>query len=67
MGFLDGGDQVRALDVRGATLTRHVHDGDPDSAGSVFVDTMCKRYGSVRDLLSEGPEGRKGPMKTGGG
>ena len=55
---LDSGEQLRALDVLGlgATLTHHVHDGDPDSAGTVFVDTMCKWFGSVWDLLSEGPE-----------
>ncbi|MFE8963319.1 winged helix-turn-helix domain-containing protein [Streptomyces iakyrus] len=52
---LDSGEQVRALDVMGlgATLTRHVEDDDPDSAGSVFVDTMRKWYESVWDLLSE--------------
>ncbi|MFJ7338317.1 GntR family transcriptional regulator [Streptomyces sp. NPDC101110] len=55
---LDSGEQLRALDVLGlgATLTHHVQDGDPDSAGTVFVDTMRKWYGSVWDLLSEGPE-----------
>ncbi|MFD8233642.1 GntR family transcriptional regulator [Streptomyces sp. NPDC059696] len=55
---LDNGDQLRALDVLGlgATLTHHVQDDDPDSAGSVFVDSMRKWYGSVWDLLSEGPE-----------
>lgn len=55
---LDSGEQLRALDVLGlgATLTHHVHDGDTDSAGTVFVDTMCKWFGSVWDLLSEGPE-----------
>ncbi|MFJ4243318.1 GntR family transcriptional regulator [Streptomyces iakyrus] len=52
---LDSGEQVRALDVLGlgATLTRHVEDDDPDSAGSVFVDTMRKWYESVWDLLHE--------------
>jgi DNA-binding transcriptional regulator YhcF (GntR family) len=55
---LDSGEQLRALDVLGlgATLTHHVQDDDPDSAGTVFVDTMRKWYGSVWDLLSEGPE-----------
>ncbi|MFF5312625.1 hypothetical protein [Streptomyces massasporeus] len=45
----------------GGTVTHQVRDGDPDSAGTVFVDTMCKWYGSVWDLLSEGPEERKRP------
>lgn len=54
---LDDGDQVRALDVLGlgATLTHHVQDGDPDSAGTIFVDTMQKWFDSVWDLLAEGP------------
>jgi DNA-binding transcriptional regulator YhcF (GntR family) len=55
---LDSGEQVRALDVLGlgATLTHHVEDDDPDSAGSVFVDSMRKWYESVWDLLAERPE-----------
>ncbi|WP_159029592.1 hypothetical protein [Streptomyces qaidamensis] len=52
---LDSGEQVRALDVLGlgATLTHHVQDGDPDSAGSVFVSTMRNWYDSVWNMLSE--------------
>ncbi|MFE7896264.1 GntR family transcriptional regulator [Streptomyces sp. NPDC057424] len=55
---LDDGDQVGALDVLGlgATLTHHVRDDDPDSAGSIFVDTMRTWYDSVWGLLSEPPE-----------
>ncbi|MFB7935231.1 winged helix-turn-helix domain-containing protein [Streptomyces sp. NPDC056039] len=55
---LESGDQVRALDVLGlgATLTHHVQDDDPDSAGTIFVDTMRRWYDSVWDLLAEGPQ-----------
>ncbi|MER5574167.1 winged helix-turn-helix domain-containing protein [Streptomyces massasporeus] len=55
---LDDGYQVRALDVLGlgATLTHHVRDGDPESAGSIFVDTMRTWYDSVWKWLSELPE-----------
>ncbi|MFI7138448.1 GntR family transcriptional regulator [Streptomyces massasporeus] len=55
---LDDGYRVRALDVLGlgATLTHHVRGGDPESAGSIFVDTMRTWYDSVWTWLSELPE-----------
>ncbi|KKD07335.1 GntR family transcriptional regulator [Streptomyces sp. WM6386] len=51
----DGGEAIPALDVLGlgATLTHHVKDGDPDSPGSVFVDTMRDWFESVWTRLSE--------------
>lgn len=50
---------VTALDVLGlgATLTHHVKDGDPDSPGSVFVDSMQSWFDSVWRLLSEEDRG----------
>ncbi|GAA3139183.1 GntR family transcriptional regulator [Streptomyces echinatus] len=52
---LDTGEEVVAVDVLGlgATLTRHVRDGRPDSPGSVFVDTMTDWFEGVWTLLSE--------------
>ncbi|MDT9698761.1 winged helix-turn-helix domain-containing protein [Streptomyces sp. P17] len=52
---LDTGEVIEALDVLGlgATLTHHVKDDDPDSPGSVFVDTMRSWFDSVWHRLSE--------------
>ncbi|MET9911266.1 winged helix-turn-helix domain-containing protein [Streptomyces sp. NPDC006476] len=52
---LDSGEEITALDVLGlgATLTHHIKDEDPDSAGSIFVDSMQKWFNSVWALLSE--------------
>lgn len=52
---LDGGEVIEALDVMGlgATLTRHVKDDDPNSPGTVFVDSMQKWFDSVWEFLSE--------------
>ncbi|MEH0419783.1 winged helix-turn-helix domain-containing protein [Streptomyces sp. B21-083] len=46
---------VEALDVLGlgATLTHHVRDGDPNSPGSTFVESMQNWFDSVWGLLSE--------------
>ncbi|GAA3863915.1 GntR family transcriptional regulator [Streptomyces lacrimifluminis] len=46
---------VEALDVLGlgATLTHHVRDGDPNSPGSTFVESMQNWFDSVWQLLSE--------------
>ncbi|MGY1498942.1 GntR family transcriptional regulator [Streptomyces sp. QTS52] len=46
---------VEALDVLGlgATLTHHVRDGDPNSPGSTFVESMQNWFESVWNLLSE--------------
>ncbi|MFJ8542999.1 GntR family transcriptional regulator [Streptomyces sp. NPDC093586] len=54
--LLDDGTEVEALDVLGlgSTLTRHVNDeGDPSSAGSVFVQSMQSWFDSCWGLLSE--------------
>ncbi|MEU1270853.1 winged helix-turn-helix domain-containing protein [Streptomyces sp. NPDC005799] len=52
---LDSGEEITALDVLGlgATLTHHIKDEDPDSAGSIFVGSMQKWFNSVWELLSE--------------
>jgi DNA-binding transcriptional regulator YhcF (GntR family) len=52
---LDSGDEIRALDVLGlgATLTHHVRDADPDSSGSIFVETHRQWFDSVWNLLAE--------------
>ncbi|MEV2216416.1 hypothetical protein AB0H86_34195 [Streptomyces sp. NPDC050997] len=44
-----------ALDVLGlgATLTHYVKDAEPNSPGTVFVDSMEKWFKSVWELLSE--------------
>ncbi|MFI6563011.1 GntR family transcriptional regulator [Streptomyces sp. NPDC050534] len=51
---LDSGEVVSALDVLGlgATLTHHVKDADPNSPGSVFVDSMQAWFDSVWDRLA---------------
>ncbi|KPI23934.1 MULTISPECIES: GntR family transcriptional regulator [unclassified Streptomyces] len=52
---LEGGEVITALDVLGlgATLTHHVKDGDPNSPGTVFVDTWQTWFDSVWNLLTE--------------
>ncbi|MCT7351669.1 winged helix-turn-helix domain-containing protein [Streptomyces sp. 15-116A] len=56
---LEGGEVITALDVLGvgATLTHHVKDHDPQSPGSVFVDSMRQWFDSVWELLAEQPHG----------
>jgi hypothetical protein len=51
---LDTLEEVQALDVLGlgATLTHHVKDTDPNSLGSVFVDSMQAWFDSVWDRLA---------------
>ncbi|MEU9913695.1 winged helix-turn-helix domain-containing protein [Streptomyces sp. NPDC051001] len=51
----DSGEAIPALDVLGlgATLTHHVADADPNSSGSVFVESMRSWFESVWELLSE--------------
>jgi len=51
---LDSGEVVTALDVLGlgATLTHQVKDADPESPGSVFVDSMQAWFDSVWDRLA---------------
>ncbi|CAM5722919.1 FadR family transcriptional regulator OS=Streptomyces alboniger OX=132473 GN=CP975_16315 PE=4 SV=1 [Streptomyces alboniger] len=53
--MLDSDEEVMALDVLGlgATLTHHVKDAEPNSPGTVFVDSMEKWFKSVWELLSE--------------
>ena len=54
--LLDDGTEVEAQDVLGlgATLTRFVNDeGDPDSPGSVFIESMQAWFDSCWDKLSE--------------
>lgn len=51
----DDETEVEALDVLGlgSTLTRHVNDeGDPDSAGSVFMESMQAWFDSCWDRLT---------------
>lgn len=53
--LLDDGTEVDATDVLGlgATLTRHVNDeGDPDSSGSVFMESMQAWFDSCWNLLT---------------
>lgn len=52
---LDSGEVITALDVLGigATLTHHVADADPNSSGSVFVESMRAWYESVWNLLTQ--------------
>ncbi|MFF2998575.1 GntR family transcriptional regulator [Streptomyces sp. NPDC057950] len=48
--------EVDAIDVLGlgSTLTRHVNDeGDPDSSGSVFVESMHAWFDSCWNLLAQ--------------
>ncbi|MGW1500737.1 GntR family transcriptional regulator [Streptomyces mirabilis] len=64
--LLDDGVEVEATDVLGlgSTLTRHVNDeGDPDSSGSVFMESMQAWFDSCWHLLAEsgcGTQGRVG-------
>ncbi|WLW54025.1 winged helix-turn-helix domain-containing protein [Streptomyces sp. YU58] len=53
--MLDSGEEITALDVLGlgATLTHHVKDTDPNSSGTVFVESMQKWFDSVWNLLAE--------------
>ncbi|MCT9077108.1 GntR family transcriptional regulator [Streptomyces fulvoviolaceus] len=52
---LDDGEVVTALDVigLGATLTHQVKDADPNSPGSVFVESMQAWFDSVWKLLAQ--------------
>ncbi|MEU9655358.1 winged helix-turn-helix domain-containing protein [Streptomyces chartreusis] len=52
---LEPGEEIAALDVLGlgATLTHHVKDDDPNSSGTVFVESMQKWFDSVWELLAE--------------
>ncbi|MER6562777.1 winged helix-turn-helix domain-containing protein [Streptomyces sp. NPDC001027] len=52
---LDSGEEITALDVLGlgATLTHQVKDGDPNSSGTVFVETWRSWFDSVWDHLAE--------------
>ncbi|MER5404307.1 GntR family transcriptional regulator [Streptomyces sp. NPDC002769] len=53
--LMDDEAEVDAIDVLGlgSTLTRHVNDeGDPDSSGSVFVESMHAWFDSCWDLLA---------------
>ncbi|KUN94941.1 GntR family transcriptional regulator [Streptomyces caeruleatus] len=51
---LESGEEVTSLDVLGlgATLTHHVKDTDPNSQGTVFVDSMQSWFESVWRLLA---------------
>jgi DNA-binding transcriptional regulator YhcF (GntR family) len=54
--LLDDGTEVDARDVLGlgSTMTRHVNDeGDPDSPGSVFMESMQAWFDSCWNLLAE--------------
>ncbi|MER5666296.1 hypothetical protein [Streptomyces mirabilis] len=54
--LLNDGVEVEATDVLGlgSTLTRHVNDeGDPDSSGSVFMESMQAWFDSCWRLLAE--------------
>ena len=55
--ILEDGTEVEAVDVLGlgATLTHHVRDGHPDSAGSAFVDNATRWFESVWNLLASQP------------
>lgn len=52
---LESGEVIIAYDVLGlgATLTHHVKDVDPDSPGSVFIDTWQSWFDSVWHRLAE--------------
>ncbi|MFG2473921.1 GntR family transcriptional regulator [Streptomyces fagopyri] len=53
--LMDDETEVDAIDVLGlgSTLTRHVNDeGDPDSSGSVFVESMRAWFDSCWNLLA---------------
>ncbi|MFF3845957.1 winged helix-turn-helix domain-containing protein [Streptomyces sp. NPDC002328] len=51
---LDSEEEVAALDVLGlgATLTHHVKDDDPNSSGTVFIDSWQSWFDSVWHLLA---------------
>ncbi|MGW7540989.1 winged helix-turn-helix domain-containing protein [Streptomyces sp. NPDC054770] len=55
--ILEDGAEVEAVDVLGlgVTLTHHVRDADPDSAGSAFVDNATRWFESVWNLLASRP------------
>jgi len=56
--MMDDGTEVEAKDVLGlgSTLTRHVNDeGDPDSPGSVFMESMQAWFDSCWTHLAETP------------
>jgi DNA-binding transcriptional regulator YhcF (GntR family) len=55
LGLEEDQEVVTALDVLGlgATLMHHVKDEDPNSPGTVFVDSMQKWFDSVWKMLSE--------------
>ncbi|MGW2050410.1 winged helix-turn-helix domain-containing protein [Streptomyces sp. NPDC001858] len=55
LGSGDDVEEVTALDVLGlgATLSHLVKDGDPNSPGTVFVDTWQSWFDSVWNLLAE--------------
>ncbi|KPI10059.1 transcriptional regulator, GntR family [Actinobacteria bacterium OK006] len=56
--LLDDGVEVEATDVLGlgSTLTRHVNDeGDPDSSGSVFMESMQAWFDSCWHFLADAP------------
>lgn len=52
--IVEDGTEVEAVDVLGlgATLTHHVRNADPDSAGSAFVDNATRWFESVWNLLA---------------
>ncbi|MFI1566122.1 GntR family transcriptional regulator [Streptomyces sp. NPDC020490] len=53
--LLDDGTEIAALDVLGlgSTLTRHVNDeGDPNSTGSVFMESMQAWFDSCWERLA---------------
>ncbi|MCX4763125.1 winged helix-turn-helix domain-containing protein [Streptomyces sp. NBC_01275] len=51
---LESGETIAALDVMGlgATLTHHVRDADPNSVGTVFVDSWQAWFDSVWNRLA---------------
>ncbi|MDQ1037140.1 transposase [Streptomyces sp. V3I8] len=51
---LEDGEEIDALDVLGvgATLMHYAADDDPNSTGSVYVDTMQSWFDSVWNLLA---------------
>ncbi|WP_327696529.1 hypothetical protein [Streptomyces sp. NBC_00459] len=53
--FLDNGDEIPALDVLGlgALLTRFVRDADPNSQGSLFVESAQSWFDAVWEQLAE--------------
>ncbi|MER7839672.1 winged helix-turn-helix domain-containing protein [Streptomyces sp. NPDC096040] len=61
--ILEDGTEVEAVDVLGlgATLTHHVRDTDPDSAGSAFVNNATRWFESVWKLLACQPQDPRDP------